>query len=66
MLKPIDWEARVEAVGKKTRDALAASHPDLARAFEKSIKLTKERVAGRIRGVERQVAALAKAARSGK
>ena len=45
---------------------LAVSHPDLARAFEKSIKITKDRVVGRIRGVERQVAALPKPARPGK
>ena len=42
--------------------ALAEDHPDQARGFEKSIKITKDRVAARIRGVEGQVAALKKSA----
>ena len=58
VLKPIDWVARVEAVGNKARDALAVKHPDRARAFEGSIKTARERVAARIRGVERQLAAI--------
>jgi hypothetical protein len=66
VLKPIDWEARVEAVGRKVRDALAVDHPDDAKAFEKSIKITKDRVAARIRGVEKQIEASPKPARPGK
>ena len=65
VLKPIDWVARVEAVGNKVRDALAVEHPDRAKEFEGSIKIAKERVAARIRGVEKQIAAIPKPVRSG-
>ncbi len=33
-------------------------HPERVKDFEASVKLTKERVAGRIKGVEKQLATL--------
>jgi spore coat protein CotH len=60
VLKPIDWVARVEVVGNNVRDALAVEHADRAKKFEESIKIAKERVAARIRGVEKQLAAISK------
>ncbi len=58
VLKPHDWVARVEVAGNKVRDALAVDHPERVKDFEAAVKLTKERVAGRIQGVEKQLAAL--------
>ena len=58
VLKPVDWVARVEVVGGRMRDALALDHPEQAREFEKSIRIARERVAARILGVERQLAAI--------
>ncbi len=37
---------------------MAVEHPERVKNFEAAVKLTKERVAGRIKGVEKQLAAL--------
>ena len=50
---------------KKHAEALALKHPDRAKEFEGSINTVKERVAARIKGVEKQLAAIPKPARSG-
>jgi hypothetical protein len=60
VLKPIDWSARVAEVGKKVRDALAEKDPNRGKEFEGSIKTAQERVANRIREVEKQLAAIPK------
>lgn len=65
VLKPIDWVDRVGVVGTKVRDALAVEHPDRAKEFEGLIKIGKERVAARIAGVAKQVAAIPKPVKVG-
>ena len=60
VLKPIDWGARVEAVGEKLRAALAAQKEQLGKEYAGRIKETKSRVENRIAAIGKQLGEIPK------
>ena len=50
-----DWGARISAEGRRVRDALAATDPNAAKAYEGQINEAKGRVARRIGAIGRQL-----------
>jgi spore coat protein H len=60
VLKPIDWGARVEALGEKVRAALAAQNEQKAKEYVAQVKATRQLVENRIAAVGKQLAAIPK------
>lgn len=60
VLKPIDWGARVEAMGAKVRAALAAQNEQMGKDYGQRIKEARERVEGRIAAVGKQLSEIPK------
>jgi hypothetical protein len=57
VLKPVDWSARVEEHGQRLLAALAAVKPERAKEYEPRINEARNRVAGRLINVRKQLEA---------
>lgn len=54
-LKPVDWEERITAQGKKITEALARKNPQWAKDYEGQISGARARVAARLASIGRQL-----------
>jgi len=55
MLKPVDWEARIQAQGKKVQEALARQNPQLAKEYQGQINAARDRVLARLASFGKQL-----------
>jgi hypothetical protein len=60
VLKPVDWEARITAQGKKIMEGLARTNPQWAKDYEGQINGARSRVAARMASVGKQLGDLPK------
>jgi spore coat protein H len=55
VLKPVDWEERIQAQGKKVQEALARQNPQLAKDYQGQINGTRDRVRARLESFAKQL-----------
>ena len=57
VIKPVNWPARVEEHGRRLLASVAAAKPDLAKQYEPNIAGARDRVAERLKQVQRLIEA---------